>query len=169
MTNICEYLGCHGESTITDIAEAIDADRHTVSKELQVLEQQGRVTCRQRGPAKLWRLTNNPFVELLDSDSKATTSLKSVLDSLSGEVTIQDTERDLVWPSDQDEQPRKCYEYHVDRTEPCPKCPIDDVIETGETQTIHTTSDDKTTTLRLIPIKDDNDNVTNIAEHMIQW
>lgn len=167
---IQEYIQCHGESTTTEIADAIDADRHTVSKKLQLLEEQGAVTHRQHGPAKLWRLTDNPLLKLLNNDSQAVKTLNSVLNDLEGDLSVQNTELDLVWPEANNEQEdTKCYEHHLGRSEQCPDCPIDDVVETGEKQRITTESEGKQTTITLIPIKDDNDNVTNVAEHMIQW
>jgi DNA-binding MarR family transcriptional regulator len=161
MQEIEKYLSNNGEASISKIAADVDMDRHRVSKELQLLRAKGKVTSRSKGPAKLWRPTRSVLQSLLDQDSAAAETTKTILSNLPGSITVNDRDNNVTWP---DNTNTKCFEHRRNRDEQCTKCPVDTVRKTGETQTF-TAYWGEEKTITLIPIQQGNNDI--VVEHVI--
>lgn len=161
MEDITTYLDNHGSSSITEIADGVDRDRHVVSRDLRVLEERGVATHREHGPSTQWKLAANPLANKLERDDILSESLASVLTNLPGTISIHDETNSIRWSTtDGVGHPRQCHLFHQGRQDKCPSCPIQTVQETRRPMSFTTEWQDTKKHITLIPVND------SIVEHI---
>ena len=168
MEAILEYLQEHGESSITSIAEALNADRHVVSKQLRLLEERGVVTHRNHGPSTLWSTTDSALITRLQKDDELSNELKRVFKELPATISVHDEHNEVVWSTTEGVgHPRQCNLFHRGRQRQCDGCPVETVKEEGKTKTFTTTwNNDQQKTITLIPMTNKDNETTSIIEHI---
>jgi hypothetical protein len=128
------------ELNILQIAELIKKDRHTTAKYLEVLKSKGLINFQTKGKSKLWSLSKNPLLELLDVNDFISSQVLSVLNNLDYAVTIQSKDYEVVWHNDklqkkdESKKENKCYELIKGKHVPCKNCLSDKTFQTGNVQ-----------------------------------
>lgn len=108
-----------------------------------------------------------------------TEQLLTILNNMTELVIYQDTKNHILWASRSatdsvnltaDElKDRTCYEVWHKRSEPCVGCPVLKAIETGQPQQGEMTSPDgKTWSVRGVPVKDKNGDISGAIETVLQ-
>ena len=139
-------------------------DRHTVAKHVTRLEAEGTVEHKTKGKSKLYKVTESALFTVLQNGGRLKRELQSVL----GNNTLQTLDFDVVITPTGDGEGRKCYEYWTGRETPCPNCPADKAIQTGNPSSSQIVTDGKEATVTTTPIKNDEDRIVGIMEN-IQW
>ena len=104
---------------------------------------------------------------------------KTILDSLTEHIVYHDTEHKVLWANraageSVDLAPEKlvgryCYEVWQQRTKPCPNCPVEKAIESGQPQeTEITTPDGRVWLIQGNPIRNENGNITGGVETTLE-
>lgn len=116
--------------TISEIANLLKIERHTVSRYLQGLEAKGEVSYIVKGKSKIYSLTNNPFLEIITSNNKVSTQLKEVLSKVNDHISIQDSNYKVIW-NNKTNSGQECFRIYANRETKCDNCPVDEVLSSG--------------------------------------
>jgi predicted transcriptional regulator len=143
--------------TISEIAKSLNADRHTISKRLEVLQSKGLIEFRTIGKSKMWKLSKSPFLNALQNNDDISRNIKSLLQHLDGHINIQDKNK-IIWSNDKgnhccDPKDKKCKECNVDKT-----------FKTGNSLTSIKEWSKRKVKITTEPIKDNNNNTIAVIE-----
>ncbi len=129
---VLSVLKENGELKITDLAERLGLERHTVAKHLEALESNGLARKKHEGKSKLYSHTEHPLLEMFKKDDALSENIKKILDLAEHHISIQNKDYEVIWNNkDKNAIGSKCYEAYADRETPCPNCTADKVIERG--------------------------------------
>lgn len=148
--------------TISEIASLLNIERHTVSRYLQGLEARGEVKYDVRGKSKVYSLTENPFLEIITSNNKASTQLKEVLRKVNDHISIQDSNYNVIW-NNKTESGKECFKIYANRETKCDNCPVEEVLSSGVAKTRIVNMNNKLE-VEILPVKDQNNNTIAIVE-----
>ena len=160
MEKIYEYISNNPKSTITDISQALNKDRHTIAKYLEKLESQGLITWEPKGRSKQYTTTTSPLLQTINKNNKLNKELQNVLKTLNKNITIHEGKHNVHTPNGM----RKCYEYRRNRETPCPNCPAPKTINTGKTQSTNTIWNGEKKKITTHPFKNFNNKTVGIIE-----
>lgn len=120
--------------TITEVADHLGLERHTIAKRLETLRAQGLADYATEGRAKVWHRTNNALLTMLQRDNHLSEEIKNAFRAIGG-ITVHDKNQNVVFTTTQNTG-KKCYEVIYQRQQPCPDCPLT-TSNTDKEVTIH--------------------------------
>ncbi len=160
-------LSIHNEEDIAKEALNLGADRYLQKRDISnsgaeilldaILEESGR-----------WRTEK----KLEKSEREKSMILKNTNDN----IAYHDTNHNIKWANksyakvagekEEELKGKKCYKIWLDREEPCPSCPVEKALETGEVEEkeISSPEQEKSWLIRGAPIKNKNDEITGAIE-----
>ncbi|MFT4261216.1 MAG: helix-turn-helix domain-containing protein [Candidatus Woesearchaeota archaeon] len=148
--------------TISEIANLLKIERHTVSRYLQGLEAKGEVSYIVKGKSKIYSLTNNPFLEIITSNNKVSTQLKEVLSKVNDHISIQDSNYKVIW-NNKTNSGQECFRIYANRETKCDNCPVDEVLSSGMAKKRVVNMSEKLE-VEILPIKDQKNNTIAVVE-----
>lgn len=148
--------------TISEIANLLKIERHTVSRYLQGLEAKGEVSYIVKGKSKVYSLTNNPFLEIITSNNKVSTQLKEVLSKVNDHISIQDSNYKVIW-NNKTKSGQECFRIYANRETKCDNCPVDEVLSSGMAKKRVVNMSEKLE-VEILPIKDQKNNTIAVVE-----
>ena len=98
--------------TITEVAHALEIERHTAAKYLESLKGSGMVSYKEVGKSKRWSLQEPASA-----------------------ISIQDRSFSILWTNNANQHVhsgRKCYAAHAHGTAMCKNCPVEKTFRSGK-------------------------------------
>ncbi|MGV8171118.1 MAG: winged helix-turn-helix domain-containing protein [Candidatus Woesearchaeota archaeon] len=142
--------------TINDIAKAVNADRHTAAKRLDILKSKGLVEYRTIGKSKVWKISKSPFLNALKNNDDISNNIKSILQHIDGQVNIQDKDK-IIWSNN---NKNNC----CSDGKKCKDCAVEKTFKTGKTESLTRGWSKKKIKIITQPIKDRNNNTVAVME-----
>lgn len=143
--------------TISEIANSLKADRHTIAKRLDVLKGKGLIESRNIGKSKMWKLSKSPFLNALKNNDEISNNIKSILQHMDGHINIQDKHK-VIWSNNVGNH--CCYP----KDKKCKECAVDKTFKTGNSSTSIKEWSKKRVRVITEPIKDNNNNTVAVIE-----
>jgi predicted transcriptional regulator len=142
--------------TINEISKAVDVDRHTAAKRLDVLKSKGLVEYRNIGKSKVWKISKSPFLNALRNNDDISNNIKSILQHIDGHVNIQDKEQ-VIWSNT---KKNNC----CSGGKKCKDCAVKKTFRTGKTESTMGNISKKKVKIIAQPIKDTKNNTIAVME-----
>ena len=143
---------------ITELANTLKADRHTVAKYLEILSSKGLIELKRIGMAKVWIVAENPVVNLLKQDDPLGQSLRQIFSQIPGQIHIVNQDMKIQWTDHQRFEHVVGHSCHKiqNKEELCDGCPATKSFEDGQKHSIRQTVGKKTLEFTTIPFKTAN-------------
>ena len=150
--------------TINQIATNISIERHTATKNLEVLKSRGLIDYKEVGKSKIWTRTGNSLIKVLENHeiNSIANNFKDILGYIEEDINIQSRDLNTIW-SNRNINSKKCFE-REGMTEKCKNCPIEKTFLTGKSETSIITMNNRKIEIVTKPIKDDNNNIIAVVE-----
>jgi len=143
--------------TISEIANSLNADRHTIAKRLEILKEKGLIEFRTIGKSKMWKLSKSPFLNALKNNEDISNNIRSLLQHLDGHVNVQDR-NNIIWSNNIGDH--CCFP----KNKKCKKCDVDKTFKTGNSSTSIKEWSKRKVKVITEPIKDNNNNTIAVIE-----
>ena len=138
------------ERKITDVAKALQIERHTAAKHLKALKEKGVLEMRTKGRSKLYKKTNTKLFDFLQDKEGVSQEIQQLLKSLPFHISIQDQNYNIIWSSK--DKTGKCYKAYANRNTKCPNCPAEQTLQNGKPHETRVKPLQKT--VKIQPVKD---------------
>ncbi|MGV8086710.1 MAG: winged helix-turn-helix domain-containing protein [Candidatus Woesearchaeota archaeon] len=143
--------------TISDIANELRADRHTIAKRLEVLQSKGLIEFRTVGKSKMWKLSKSPFLNALKNNDEISNNIKSLLQHMDGQVNIREKNK-VIWSN------TKGNHCCNPKDKKCKECNVDETFKTGNSSTSIKEWSKRKVKIITEPIKDTNNKTIAVIE-----
>lgn len=149
------------DMNITQIANSLNLERHTIAKVMQGLKSSKDVVQKEKGRAKVYSLAQNSFLENILSNTNSSKQLNQILNEINQRFSIQDLEYNIIWNNmSQEYNGKKCYKTYANRDTPCPKCPAQKTITNNKINEANTNMGK----IKTMPLANANGKINAIME-----
>ena len=150
--------------TTTEIAKELKIDRHTAAKHLDVMHTKGIVDCRNIGKSNVWKLSESAFIKMLQRNDTVSKNLKQILGSMDEQVSIQNSDFNIMWTNKGNIKNHKCHEEYAKTNQKCKNCPVQKTFITGKSSSAIMQWPSGKTRITTQPIKNEYNDTVAVVE-----
>jgi PAS domain S-box-containing protein len=133
--------GMHGASS-KEISKAVGIDRHTLSKYLNILNAEGKVTFKRVGMGKVWFIQKLTLEAVSNEpggsgDVGFRTILGHILSTMPDSIVVENEDYVIQFMNESlikkfgNRVGEKCYRVFLESDRPCRKCPVKEILHKG--------------------------------------
>ncbi|MGV8169375.1 MAG: FaeA/PapI family transcriptional regulator [Candidatus Nanoarchaeia archaeon] len=149
----------------SQVAEKLGLERHTTVKYLESLESRGILKHEVKRRAKLWRLEDNPVIDVLKNNAHLGRQLAEIFDDLDEHISIKDKHLETIWKNQHAKANQvKCHEFHFNKKQRCENCPVEKTFKSGKPEVLEIRFSDTTKKIITKPIKNENNETIAVVE-----